>query len=167
MRKIYLARVKGRFPEGEVSCDYPVFCVSHKDCLYDSKEALTENEKESAKDAKTIFKQQFYDQASDTSVVKCYPETGRTHQIRVHLKAKGHPIANDVVYGGKLCLDPVLEKKLDEFSVYQNDEVDENQGFKFMELWLHALEYQYDEQTVSTSPPEWAVEGFKPFERFS
>lgn len=106
MRKTYLARVKGKFPDDEVSCDFPVFCVSHKDCLYDSKEALTEKERETAKEAKTIFKLEFFDKASDTSVVKCYPETGRTHQIRVHLKALGHPIANDIVYGGKLCLDP-------------------------------------------------------------
>lgn len=31
--------------------------------------------------------------------VEAYPETGRTHQLRVHFAAVGHPIAGDVVYG--------------------------------------------------------------------
>jgi len=33
------------------------------------------------------------------SLVRLYPETGRTHQIRVHLAAIGHPIVGDVQYG--------------------------------------------------------------------
>lgn len=31
-------------------------------------------------------------------------ETGRTHQIRVHMAYKGHPVAGDAVYGPKRCL---------------------------------------------------------------
>lgn len=34
---------------------------------------------EDAKEAETLFKFKFYDKASDTSVVKCFPKTGRTH----------------------------------------------------------------------------------------
>ena len=33
------------------------------------------------------------------SLVQCQPETGRTHQIRVHAKHFGHPIAGDLRYG--------------------------------------------------------------------
>ena len=36
---------------------------------------------------------------ADTSLVEARPVTGRTHQIRVHLKAAGHPVVGDVVYG--------------------------------------------------------------------
>jgi 23S rRNA pseudouridine1911/1915/1917 synthase len=35
------------------------------------------------------------------TVVQCQLETGRTHQIRVHFSAIGHPLAGDVLYGGK------------------------------------------------------------------
>ncbi len=38
------------------------------------------------------------------SVVKCVLETGRTHQIRVHMKHIGHPLFNDARYGGDVIL---------------------------------------------------------------
>ena len=38
------------------------------------------------------------------SVVKCVLETGRTHQIRVHMKHIGHPLFNDARYGGDAVL---------------------------------------------------------------
>lgn len=38
------------------------------------------------------------------SKVKCILETGRTHQIRVHMKWKGHPLFNDARYGGDQIL---------------------------------------------------------------
>ncbi len=39
--------------------------------------------------------------ASDCSWVECKLETGRTHQIRVHMTELGHPILGDAIYGGK------------------------------------------------------------------
>ena len=38
------------------------------------------------------------------SLVKCTLETGRTHQIRAHMRYLGHPIFNDVMYGGDKIL---------------------------------------------------------------
>lgn len=44
---------------------------------------------------------------NDHTIILCYLHTGRTHQIRVHLKSIGHPIVGDIWYGNKN-----LDKKL-------------------------------------------------------
>ena len=41
----------------------------------------------------------------DTTLVCCRLETGRTHQIRVHMAYIGHPVVNDPVYGPKSTKD--------------------------------------------------------------
>lgn len=38
---------------------------------------------------------------SGYTLVECKLETGRTHQIRVHMAYRGHPILGDMVYGHK------------------------------------------------------------------
>lgn len=41
------------------------------------------------------------DKAEDISLVELYPETGRTHQIRVHMKYINHPLVGDYLYAGR------------------------------------------------------------------
>lgn len=41
--------------------------------------------------------------------IQCQLETGRTHQIRVHMAGIGHPILGDQVYGPKKCPFPSLQ----------------------------------------------------------
>jgi len=49
------------------------------------------------------------------SLVECRLETGRTHQIRVHMKHIGHPIFNDERYGGNIVLKGVQSSKYKQF----------------------------------------------------
>ncbi|WP_255553136.1 23S rRNA pseudouridine(1911/1915/1917) synthase RluD [Denitromonas iodatirespirans] len=46
---------------------------------------------------------------ADCTLVRCRLETGRTHQIRVHMAHIGHPLVGDPVYGKRRCLDPILQ----------------------------------------------------------
>jgi hypothetical protein len=65
----------------------------------------------SVKPAQTSFAVVRYDDASDSTVLICRPETGRTHQIRLHLRFLGHAIANDPCYGGELWYGDENRKK--------------------------------------------------------
>ncbi len=54
---------------------------------------------EAGKPSLTRYRLLAYDAATDTSRVELKPITGRTHQLRVHMAAIGHPILGDVLYG--------------------------------------------------------------------
>ncbi|MFW6388762.1 MAG: dephospho-CoA kinase [Desulfohalobiaceae bacterium] len=65
--------------------------------------------------AKTWYKVLYSFPQKDCSLLQVNIETGRTHQIRVHLAYIGHPVLGDMVYGKKATLDlqrrfPVVEK---------------------------------------------------------
>ena len=51
------------------------------------------------KSAHTDFTPLLYDADLDATLVACYPLTGRTHQIRIHLFHVKHPILGDPIYG--------------------------------------------------------------------
>ncbi|KAK0614962.1 pseudouridine synthase [Bombardia bombarda] len=110
VRKEYIARVNGRFPDGEVLCDQPILSISPKLGL--------NRVRANGKPAKTVFKrlayyppaekmevpgdaQREYGAQEGYSIVRCMPVTGRTHQLRVHLQYLGHPIQNDPIYANQ------------------------------------------------------------------
>ena len=51
---------------------------------------------------------------SSLTDLELHPETGRTHQIRVHLSAKGHPVLGDDFYGGASRWHGVRDRRLRE-----------------------------------------------------
>ncbi|XP_063080291.1 RNA pseudouridylate synthase domain-containing protein 2 isoform X2 [Engraulis encrasicolus] len=89
LEKEYVCRVEGEFPERELVCEEPILVVSFRVgvCRVDPK----------GKPSRTVFQRLSWN--GHSSVVRCRPVTGRTHQIRVHLQYLGYPILNDPVYG--------------------------------------------------------------------
>ncbi|MBP3040342.1 RluA family pseudouridine synthase [Bacillaceae bacterium Marseille-Q3522] len=52
-------------------------------------------------DAVTHYEVISFDAIKQLTIIKCQLDTGRTHQIRVHFSSIGHPLAGDLLYGGK------------------------------------------------------------------
>jgi len=67
------------------------------------------------KSAQTDFMPLTYNKALDATLIACYPLTGRTHQIRIHLFHMKHPILGDPIYGTSFeASDAYLEGTLSE-----------------------------------------------------
>ena len=49
------------------------------------------------------------------TLIECQLETGRTHQIRAHMKSIGHPLFNDASYGGDRILKGAVFSKYKQF----------------------------------------------------
>lgn len=111
VRKEYVARVRGEFPEGDVVCEQPILQISPKLGL--------NRVRANGKEARTVFKRLAYYPAVEGgrqqgySIVRCRPLTGRTHQLRVHLQFLGHPISNDPIYSNQKVFGPDLGKSSD------------------------------------------------------
>lgn len=90
--KEYLALVHGIFPEDELIIDLPLGRDTESAVAKKRKAWPGGNEQ-----ALTRFRKNL--QAGDIALVRCFPQTGRLHQIRAHLAAAGYPIVGDKLYG--------------------------------------------------------------------
>ena len=61
---------------------------------------------ESGKPSLTRYRLLAHYGVTDTSRVELEPVTGRTHQLRVHMAAIGHPVLGDALYGGMVDASP-------------------------------------------------------------
>lgn len=88
VKKTYIALVRGKTKENQATIDMPI-ARSNKDR---TKMAVSKN----GKNAITHF--EVMERFDDYTLLKVNIETGRTHQIRVHLSQIGYPIVGDFVY---------------------------------------------------------------------
>ncbi|AIK36720.1 MULTISPECIES: RluA family pseudouridine synthase [Bacillus] len=91
----YKAIVHGVIPHDKGTIDAPIG--------RDKKDRQSMTVDENGKHAVTHF--QVLERFKDFTLVECRLETGRTHQIRVHMKYIGYPLAGDPKYGPKKTLD--------------------------------------------------------------
>lgn len=94
--RVYYALVWGVIENETGTVDAPI----GRDTKDRKKMAVTSD---NSKDAITHFT--VIDRYKNATLIKLKLETGRTHQIRVHMKYINHPVVNDSVYGGKKLFD--------------------------------------------------------------
>ncbi len=97
-RKTYLALVHGWPSEDSWTVDAPIL---RKGEITASPIWVKQMVHPAGKPCRTRFKvaDRRTRQEGPFALVHCYPETGRMHQIRVHLSYSGHPIVGDKIYG--------------------------------------------------------------------
>jgi len=93
IKKSYLAWVDGRVSK-EFTVDKPLKVRNDYSQCKHKVEVHPEG-----KASLTHFKPLRYDSKLDATLIACFPHTGRTHQIRVHLFHVKHPILGDPIYG--------------------------------------------------------------------
>lgn len=99
VKKTYTALVHGKLNKTEGEIDAPVGRLPWNRMRFG---VLPEG-----RPAKTLYKVLAHKTAKDVknpeefSLVEVYPQTGRTHQIRVHFQHLGHPVVSDALYAGR------------------------------------------------------------------
>ena len=91
----YIALLDGVFPQKKAIIDAP---IGRSKQYFDKMEICKDGKK-------AITNLEVIKKYKDYTLVKLVLETGRTHQIRVHLAYIGYPVHNDPVYSNKVCTD--------------------------------------------------------------
>lgn len=96
IKRTYMALVEGRVKKKQGTIDEPIGRDRHH--------ATRRRVSPKGDRAITQYEVVQYDKGKNITIVKLQLETGRTHQIRVHMSHLGHPLIGDTLYGGKTKL---------------------------------------------------------------
>ena len=125
VKKTYIALVRGVVKENEATIDMPI----GRSTSDRKKMAVIKTGRNAVTHIKVLKRYNKY------TLLQVNIETGRTHQIRVHMQALGHPIIGDTLYGNKSslinrqalhsykieCIHPVTSKKIEFLSELPKD----------------------------------------------
>ena len=99
IKKTYLALIYGQLKNKSGTIEIPLGKLG-------SRQTTKINGKHELKEKTAITEYAVLKEYSDYSLLEVMPQTGRTHQIRVHLKSLGHPVVCDPLYAGKNSICP-------------------------------------------------------------
>ncbi len=88
-QKYYIAFVEGTFTNKEGTINLPI--ARKENSIIER--CISENGQTAITDYKVLS------EYNNFSIVECHLQTGRTHQIRVHMSATNHPLLGDTLYG--------------------------------------------------------------------
>jgi 23S rRNA pseudouridine1911/1915/1917 synthase len=91
VKKVYVALVDGIVEPREGVIDAPI----GRHHTYRQQMTVTSG----GRSARTRYRVKRLYRDPPVSLIECYPETGRTHQIRVHFAWRHHPLVGDTIYG--------------------------------------------------------------------
>lgn len=150
--KKYLALVWGKIDLQKLVEENKIF-RTEKENIYLIKEKITRHKKDprvwtcgftsaeggrqTGLNAETLFSILSFDQGQ--TLVNLYPKTGRTHQLRLHLRFLGHPIVGDDKYGLNGKINEHSIRQIENLMSQENLEQDKNQKLK---LIAKSLEFE-------------------------
>ena len=137
IRRNYLVFVKGKVDIGKTFViNKPIGNDRHNS----NKRIIYKNGQQAITKVKSVG----CNKSKDYSVLQCSLDTGRTHQIRLHLSSEGYPILNDDLYGVRSDLCQRMGLFADNLEIYHplkedNISIDTNLPADLSKIYMEAL----------------------------